>query len=60
MIAANYDITNSPLNSSLLSPVCNAGLHRAPELDAYNGTTQWVYDPEQGRLVRRTQVPQAA
>ena len=58
-IAENYNINGGPLAESLLSPWAHPGYNASPELDPYQSTTQWEYDPEQGRMVRR-QVAAAA
>jgi hypothetical protein len=54
----NYDLSGSPLTSGLLSPYTLGYKDlQAPELDAYSSPTAWVYDPTQGKVVRRQSAP---
>jgi hypothetical protein len=53
-IAKNYAVGNF-LSQSLLSPYAQPGYSKAPELDPYQGTGAWEYDPVAGRLVRKQQ-----
>jgi hypothetical protein len=53
--AENYDLDGSPLGSGLLSPF-KIGYSDipAPQLDPYESPSGWVYDPAQGKVVRKS------